>query len=338
MLNGYINSCMNRPISRRQFLASTAALAASPWIGEDAQAQAGEAIIDIHQHVNYGGKRDKQWRQIGPARTDQELLAHQRRNGIAKTILLPAGTPVIRPSTHNGRSNGLEDTCTGNEACLGLARAYPREFAFGANEVSDLEGAVKTIQKYLDKGAVVIAEQKFGVECDSPQMRRLFQLAADNGAPILMHWQYRSYNYGYERFYKMLEKFPRTIFIGHAQTFWAHIDKNYKDDAANLYPRGPVTSGGWTDRYLSDYPNMFGDLSAESGQNGLQRDLEHGRAFLERHQNKLVFGSDCSDRRGGDEQCTGWTTIRLIRRLSANRAIERKLLHDNARRLFRVEL
>jgi predicted TIM-barrel fold metal-dependent hydrolase len=327
----------NRSLSRRQFLVSAGTLAASQLAGWDARAQAGDPIIDIHQHVNYGGKRDKQWRQIAPARTDEELAAHQRRNGITKTILLPAGTPVLRASTHDGRSNGLEDTCAGNQACMALARAHPHEFAFGANEVPDLDNAAKTIQKYLDLGAVVIAEQKFGVECDSAAMQRLFQLAADNGVPILMHWQYRSYNYGYERFYKMLEKFPRTIFIGHAQTFWAHIDKNYQDDAGNLYPSGPVTPGGWTDRYLSDYPNMFGDLSAESGQNGLQRDTDHARAFLERHQNKLVFGSDCSDRRGGDEHCTGWTTIRLIGRLSSSRPIERKLLHDNAQRLFRLE-
>jgi predicted TIM-barrel fold metal-dependent hydrolase len=327
---------MTASFSRRQFLASTAALAVSRLSVSNVQAEAAEPIIDIHQHTNYGGKRDKEWRQIAPARSDAQLVAHQRRNGIAKTILLPAGTPVIRASTHDGRSNGLEDTCTGNQACMALARAYPGEFVFGANEVPDLDGAVKAIQKYLDMGAVVIAEQKFGVECDSPQMQRLFQLAADNGVPILMHWQYGSYNYGYERFFKMLEKFPRTLFIGHAQTFWAHIDKNYKDDARNLYPGGPVTAGGWTDRYLSDYPNMFGDLSAGSGQNALKRDSDHARAFLERHQNKLVFGSDCSDRDGGDEGCTGWETIGLIRRLSASKAIERKLLHANAQRLFRL--
>ncbi len=32
-----------------------------------------------------------------------------------------------------------------------------------------------------------------------------------------------------------------------------------------MYPKGPVTPGGLTDRYLSDYPNLYGDLSAGSG-------------------------------------------------------------------------
>ena len=32
------------------------------------------------------------------------------------------------------------------------------------------------------------------------------------------------------------------------------------------------------------------------GQDGRKRDEEHSRAFIERHQDKLVFGSDCSCR------------------------------------------
>jgi hypothetical protein len=56
-----------------------------------------------------------------------------------------------------------------------------------------------------------------------------------------------------------------------------------------------VTAGGLTDRYLADYPNMFGDLSAGSGLNALTRDEDFTRGFLERHQDKLLFGSDCSD-------------------------------------------
>ena len=37
------------------------------------------------------------------------------------------------------------------------------------------------IERYLKRGAVLIAEQKFGVECDAPAMQRLYELA--RGAP-----------------------------------------------------------------------------------------------------------------------------------------------------------
>jgi predicted TIM-barrel fold metal-dependent hydrolase len=323
-------------MTRREFLTASAIATAGASLGCHSAPPAPEPIIDIHQHVNYGGKRDKEWRQIAPARSDVQLLQHQHNMGVTHTILLPAGRPCIRASTHAGFSNGLEGTCTGNEACAALAAAHSDQFYFGSNEVPDLEDAPQVIEQYLKKGAVVIAEQKFGVECDSPQMQDLYRLAADYKVPILMHWQYGMYNYGYDRFHKMLEKYPATTFIGHAQTFWAHIDKDYKDDSKNLYPKGKVTPGGWSDRYLSDYPNFIGDLSAGSGNNGLKRDPEHARAFIERHQNQLVFGSDCPDRIGAGEACTGWSTIRTIRQLSPSKAIERKLFYENARRIYRL--
>jgi predicted TIM-barrel fold metal-dependent hydrolase len=324
---------MTNPVSRRKFLAMSAMAAAGSVVAGPPKR---EPIIDIHQHVNYGGKRDAHWHQIGPARTNEELIRHQHNMGVTQTILLPAGTPMLRPSTHDGFSNGLEGTCAGNEACATLSEEYPNEFCFAANEVPDLDDAPAVIEKWLKKGAKAIAEQKFGVECDSPQMQELYRLAADYQVPILMHWQYGMYNYGYARFDRMLAKFPKTTFIGHAQTFWVHIDKNAVDDAKALYPKGPVTPGGWTDVYLTDYPNFYGDLSAGSGNNALLRDPEHARGFLERHQNQLVFGSDCLDRVGHGSICSGWSTLEAVRRLAPNKTIERKLLYENARRIFRM--
>ena len=62
---------------------------------------------------------------------------------------------------------------------------------------------------------------------------------------------------------------------------------------AAAYPAGPIVRGGITDRLLSDYPNLYGDLSANSGNNMLSRDDAFTREFLRRHQDKLMFGSDC---------------------------------------------
>jgi predicted TIM-barrel fold metal-dependent hydrolase len=298
---------------------------------------AGEPIIDIHQHTNYGGRRDAGpiYKQLAAARSHVELQAHQRAMGVTKTILLPAGRPVRSEATHQGRSNGLEGTCTTNEDCLTLAREFPKEFAFAANEVSDLEDAPQVVEKYLKLGACMIAEQKFGVECDSAAMQKLFQLADAYRVPILMHWQAGSYNYGFERFHKMLEKYPKVNFIGHAQTWWANIDKANVDNPKALYPKGKVTAGGLTDRYLRDYPNMFGDLSAGSGENAFKRDPEHARGFFERHQDKLLFGSDCTDVMGDVGVCSGARQIAQVRAFSPSKAVERKLLYENSRKLFR---
>ncbi|MGO8697175.1 MAG: amidohydrolase family protein [Limisphaerales bacterium] len=87
---------------------------------------------------------------------------------------------------------------------------------------------------------------------------------------------------------------------------------------------------------MSDYANFFADLSADSGHNGLTRDPEFTRHFLRRHQDKLVFGSDCSDKIGRGEGCTGWKTIQTVRELASSKRIERKLFYENARRLYRL--
>jgi predicted TIM-barrel fold metal-dependent hydrolase len=280
-----------------------------------------EPIIDIHQHLGYSG------------RTDEALLAHQLAMGVTTTVLLPAGRPVNTSSTHDGFSNGLQAKCLGNEDCYRFAQAHHQHYRFAVCEVPDLPDAVQEIEKYLKLGGVGIAELKFGVECDSPAMQRFYEVAAEYRVPVLMHWQYQMYNYGLERFHTMLEKYPKTTFIGHAQTWWANIDKDNKDQSV-LYPKGKVTAGGLTDRYLSDYANMYGDLSAGSGLDAFTRDEDHARGFIQRHQDKLIYGSDCSDPDGQGSTCSGSQMIAAVRRLSPSKKIERKLLYHNAMRVF----
>ena len=285
--------------------------------------QQNEPIIDIHQHIHYSGS------------SDESLLSHQFAMGITKTILLPSGRPVISPSTHNGSANGLEAGAGGNEACYKFAQDHPQQFTFGACEVPDLPDATREIEKYLKLGARVIGELKFGIECDAAPMQKIYQLAEAYNVPVIMHWQFKKYNYSFNRFHKMLKKYPKVNFLGHAQTWWANVDKDHRDQS-NLYPKTKVTTGGLTDRLLRDYPNMFADLSAGSGLNFFLRDENHTRLFLERHQDKLIYGSDCSDHAGQGPDCQGTKTIAAIRRLSPDKAIERKLLFGNAKKIFRL--
>jgi len=324
-----------KKLSRREFiqrnaqagLGASLGIAISPSLLPNIfpliQAEEIEPIIDIHQHTNYSG------------RSDELLLAHQRAMGITKTILLPAGRSVSTASTHYGAANELEAQAGGNERCYKFAQAHADAFTFGVCEVPDLPDATREIEKYLKLGAKVIGELKFGIDCTSRSMQKIYKLAESYHVPVLMHWQFQRFNYKFEKFHKMLKKYPTVNFLGHAQTWWANVDRNHTDQT-NLYPKTKVTAGGWTDRLLSDYPNMFADLSAGSGLNFFTRDEEHARAFLERHQDKLIYGSDCSDGKGNGSECQGTKTINIIRRLSANKVIERKLLFENAKRIFRV--
>lgn len=313
---------MNQSITRRDFVKQAGVGLCMAGAASVDAAAAAEPIIDIHQHSHYQD------------RSDRQLIAHQRAMGIAKTILLPAGRPLVRKSTRGGRSNGLAAKVGVNISAQRIVKQLPGEFYMGANEVTDLKEARKEIEKYLKQGAIIIGEQKFDVECDSQESQELYRLAADYEVPILLHFQYRTYNRGFERFWKMLEKHPKTNFIGHAQAWWANIDKNYDPKDGN-YPTGPVSAGGLTDQYLQDYPNMFADMSAGSGLNSLMRDEEHTIGFLERHQDKILYGSDCADTLGRGPSCKGSRTIATIRRLSRNPGIRKKILWKNSRKLFR---
>lgn len=292
------------PLSRRTFLAGAACSLA---------AQAAEPVIDIHQHTNYSG------------RSDDELVAHQREMGITKTVLLPAGSKY-----------GLAAGAGGNDTVVQLAKRYPDEFVYFANELPDIPETKQVIEKYLKAGALGIGEQKFPVEADSRSIRLVADIAEDFGVPVLLHFEHKMYNFGIERFHKILEDYPKVAFIGHAQTWWGNIDKNH--DQAAMYPKTRVTPGGITDRLLADYPNMYGDLSAGSGLNALLRDEEHATGFLERHQNKLMFGSDCNDRKAGSAQCIGTKQLAAVRRLSPDAKITSKILYANAARVIGIKL
>lgn len=282
-----------------------------------------EPIIDIHQHTPYSG------------RSDAAMLHHQKKMGITQTILLPGGRPVIQPSTLNGEANGLQAGAGEIDVCMAIAKAHPGAYFFGANDVPDLEGAKERMEAQLKAGAVCIGEQKFNIPCDSKEMELVYAIAQEFNVPILMHFQFQMYNTDYQRFGDVLKKWPKVKFVGHAQTFWANIDANHKDQKV-LYPRGKVTPGGWTDRYLSDYENIWADMSAGSGLNAMTRDEEHARGFMERHQDRLLYGSDCSDIAGHGPQCSGAGQIACIRRLAPNKAAERKILYENAKALYRL--
>ncbi len=291
-------------MNRRRFLQTSAAAACA------VSAAAAEPVIDIHQHTNYAG------------RTDDELIAHQRKMGVTRTILLPAGSKF-----------GLAVNAGGNDSVTALARRLPGEYVYYANEVPDIPEAGAVLRKYLKSGAIGIGEQKFGVAADSPAIANIAAIAAEFRVPVLLHFQHGTYNLEYERFGAILKRYPKVDFIGHAQTFWANIDA--KAVQTVLYPKGPVTAGGLTDRYLADYPNFWGDLSAGSGLNALMRDEDHARGFLGRHQNRLLYGSDCDDKIGEGPRCSGSQMMAAVRRLTTP-DVQRRLLHDNAAGLFRL--
>ena len=301
---------------RREFLTSSIGTAACVGcgVGSKAPEEAGQGAvrtIDFHQHTTYLG------------RTDDELVAHQRKMGAHLTVLLPAGSMY-----------GLAAEVSRNDSALALAERFPSEFVWFANELPDIDQTRPVLERYLALGARGIGEQKFPVACDSPAMQLVYSIARDFDVPVLMHFQHEAYNFGIERFHTMLEQFPTVDFIGHAQTWWGNVDADHEQ--AVMYPKTPVAPGGITDRLLADYPNMYGDLSANSGLNSMLRDEDHARGFLERHQDRLVWASDCNDTIGEGPDCIGAKGLAAVRRLAPDEGALRKILGGNAARLLKL--
>ncbi len=302
--------------TRRDFLRSSAWLLGVAALPRATAAAPGptEPVIDMHQHVHYSG------------RSDDALVTHQRTLGATLSVLMPSGD---RGGEHKGGSGE-------HEAVVALARRFPGEWVFFANEITDQADAPRVIERQLRAGALGIGEQKFRVDCDSPALWRIAEVAREFDVPVLLHFQHATYNRNIENFHRTLEKFPSVKFIGHAQAWWAAIDKQYDPKAGN-YPKGPITPGGITDRYLTDYPNCFAEVSAGSGNGAIVRDEERFRGFIHRHQDKLMFGSDCPEGTGRAPICFAARTLDAIRRLSPSKAVERKILYENAKKMLKLK-
>ena len=152
------------------------------------------------------------------------------------------------------------------------------------------------IQEYAQRGCKGFGELLAGLPIDDPELQKIYAACGEFSLPVLFHsdhWICRD-EPGQLRLEHMLQTYPNTIFIGHAIRFWMEISSDAPTDLLDTapYPTGPVTPNGSTDRLLAQYPNLYGDLSGKSGYNALTRDPEFGLDFLERHQDKLLLGSD----------------------------------------------
>ncbi len=308
-------------MERRPFIKSLlAAGAPAQFVEAQSAPDWGGPILDTHLHL----------------RNDADsCLTHMQGCGVSNAVLLT-------PSSDQDRAKQEMDRRPGR---------------FGRSVTTDPSAAdaEQVLRDALRAGAVSIGEMKFHVALDSAEMKRVYDIAAEMKAPVMMHIQTfphfageKPYNTGYPQFDKVLRAHPRTMFIGHGDLFWAHISADVPSDRG--YPDGPVKRGGLTDRWLGDFPNLYADMSANSGNNALSRDTSFTRDFVVRHKKKLLFGSDCSCSDGNGSgvsqgrnpeaarlagKCVARETLGMLKQV-ASPEIFRQVVWENGIQLFRL--
>src|SRR5438128_9489466 len=305
-------------MNRREFLETIAAAAVLPAFARGDANEWGSPVFDLHFHLR-----------PQPASN----VAHLDGAGVTKANLLTRG--------------GVLDHMKALQA------AAPGRFTwFNSYDVTQPD-AEQVLTQAVKNGAQGLGEMKFHVAADGPELRRMYALAADLRVPILIHFQEvdhapneGTWSTGFAKtFASILKAYPRTTFIGHADAFWANVSADYHNES--VYPSGRVARGGVTDRWLGDYPNLFGDMSAVSCNTAITRDPEFTADFLKRHQDKLLFGSDCScgDGHGAGYsnpaapgmagKCVARETLSVLKR-STSPVIFQKIVWGNAHTLLRI--
>ena len=308
-------------MQRRAFLKATLAAAATPALWPQSEFMWGGPVLDTHLHLR---------------RNPDDCFTHIQGCGVTNAVLL----------TRDADQDKAKEE----------AAKRPGHFVRSVSTDPAQPGAAQLLQKAIKGGAVSIGELKYHLALDSPEMRRVYDVAAELQVPVMMHIQNfphfageLPYNTGYDHFDKLLRAYPNTRFVGHGDLFWANISADVPTDRG--YPAGPVKPGGLTDKWLSDFPNLYADMSANSGNNALSRDPDFSRAFIARHQDKLIFGSDCScaDGKGGGisqnnnpeasrlaGKCVARATLELSKQL-ASAQVFRKITWENGNRVFRIQ-
>jgi predicted TIM-barrel fold metal-dependent hydrolase len=309
-------------MQRRTFLKSTVLAAAAPRLWPQTAPEWGGPVIDTHLHL----RRDA-----------DDCFTHMQGCGVTHAVLLTQANDEARAKQEMEKRPGR----------------FARSVAYDPAQPD----AVRVLHEALGAGAVSMGELKYHLALDSPEMRRVYDISAELQVPVMMHIQNfphfpgeLPYNTGYPQFDKILKAYPKTIFVGHADLFWAHISADVPTDRG--YPNGPIEPGGLTDRFLSDFPNLYADMSANSGNNALSRDPAFTHDFLIRHRAKLIFGSDCNctDGHGGgvsqannpeaarlEGKCVARATLELLKK-STTAEIFRQLTWDNANRVFKLHM
>lgn len=275
--------------------------------------------VDVHVHVT------QPW-SSRPVLTPQLLLRWMDEHQVAQAVVLP----LISPEAWYFAITTewvLEQTKPYRDRLIPFCDIDPRtEYVKTPKAIREL------LERYIAAGAKGLGEHKCGGAIDDARNLDIFRACSDLKLPVMLHMDglRNTDEPGLPGLERALREAPGAAFIGHATTWWSSISGGLTTKELNGYPKGKVKPGGAIDRLMDKYPNIYGDLSAGSGLNAIQRDPDFGREFLIRRADQLLFGTDYLAEGQAVEQ------FQFLDRLDLPADVQAKIFRTNARKILRL--
>ena len=242
--------------------------------------------IDLHMHVMTTMNIPK----IGKVNLSGpgKMIDHMKELGIEKAVLMSSGEKKIPFGK--------------NSICRKIVQKYPEHFAWMCM-VDEKEEATVYDRLAEDKsqGAIGVGELTINKRLDHPFLQTVFAAAEKLELPVTIHMSpEEGFSYGVvdeprlPLLEEVLKKYPNLKVLGHSQTFWIEMSGDAPDskEERNSWGKGPVIPGGRVPELFAKYPNLYGDLSANSAGQAIMRDPEFGLHFLETYKDRLFFATD----------------------------------------------
>ena len=205
----------------------------------------------------------------------------------------------------SGEQENEQILVAANEECKRICEQFPKKFHWMCNvDAKNQTDVYKRILACKESGAVGIGELMVNQRLDAPFLQSVFEVAEELKLPVLFHMSPKEgFQYGVEDgpglplLEENLKRYKGLKFIGHSQPFWHEISKDAPATPKERmkWGEGAVCPGGRLPYLFETYENLYGDLSANSGGCAIMRDEEFGLAFLEKYQDRLLFGTDMAN-------------------------------------------
>jgi uncharacterized protein len=278
-------------------------------------------IIDFHAHL---GKVMYDY----PPLTVEKLLRFMDGHGIEKSVVLPLVNPEEEDYPYS-TAEALADCLRYPDRLIPFANVDPRR---GSNDGN--YDFYPVLKHYADEGCMGFGEILANLATNDPRMKGIYRACGELSFPVVFDFRLGTVGVidpvGMPYLEECLGEFPQTVFVGHGPGWWAEISADVTAEQKAGYPHGPVVPGGSISRLLSEYPNMYADLSAGSGSNAFSRDPGYARNFVLRHREKLMFGTDRFVR---EEEPV---MIDLLLQMDLPEDVQTVVFRDNAERLLNM--